>query len=292
MGLPSSAGRTSLQARDALGPGLWGCALRRPYPFQTLGLASWEDDFFCGRKDPDSGSNPGVAKELHVQRWLSETKSSRLPKGLERGGEAWLGSVFSRREEVSFGLPDHSESVFLLHSLLHRGHPCLHSLVLTPPSLSSAHLTVTSWRTVRAKQGRYSEDRGTQCLAHRGLSCRERESRQTPFPSSFKACGEGGPQRKCPRCPPRPSSGQKGRMPLALSCQASCFQSWLALRVAPCIPWDPHTQALRHVHRGVGTGVEGRTRREGEAALSLTGGPMGKFKHPPDRSWNTSPLHL
>lgn len=93
-GLPSSEGRTaSLQARDALGPGLWGCALRRPFPFQTLGLASRDDDFFCGLKDLDSGSNPGVAKELHVQRWLSETKSSRLPKGLERGGEAWLGSV-------------------------------------------------------------------------------------------------------------------------------------------------------------------------------------------------------
>lgn len=57
-----------------------------------------------GLKDLDSDSNPGMAKELHVQRWLSETKSSRLPKGLERGGEAWFGSVFSRRKEMSFGL--------------------------------------------------------------------------------------------------------------------------------------------------------------------------------------------
>lgn len=191
-----------------LAGGLWGCALRRPFPFQTLGLASRNDDLFCGLKDLDLGSNPGVAKELHVQRWLSETKSSRLPKGLERGGEAWFGSVFSRREEVSLGLPGHSGYVFLFHGLLHGGHPCLCSLALTPPSLFSAHVTVTSWRTVRAEQQWSEVPRGqrvlltlpdTQCLAHRGFSYRERESRQAPFPSSFKACGEGRPPEKAPR---------------------------------------------------------------------------------------------
>lgn len=218
-----------------------------------------------------------MAKELHVQRWLSETKSSRLPKGLERGGEAWFGSVFSKREEVSFGLPDHSESVFLFHGLLHGGHPCL---PLFPGSYSpisflcpfDSHLledgkgreTVErgAQRTEGAPDSAWHPVPGTQRVLIQG------ERKQT---GSISLLLQGLWGRQAPResalgSPPRPSSGQN--RPRASGSELPGFLlsvMALVLSVAPCHPLGPSHMSPDAC--ALGTGVEGRTPREGEAAL-------------------------